>query len=89
MIEKKLVLKNRLGLHARAAAKLVHLSSGFDSRVTLVKGEDEVDGKSILGLLLLAGAKGDSILFRVDGRDEAAALSALESLVDGRFNESE
>ena len=89
MIEKTLTLKNRLGLHARAAAKLVHMAGSFESSVTLIKDGDEVDGKSILGLLLLAASKGTPLLVRVDGKDEAAALSAVEALVERRFDESE
>ncbi len=87
MIEKPLKLKNRLGLHARAAAKLVHTAAAFQARVTIAKGDNEVDGKSILGILLLAGAQGDSLLVRAEGPDEGAALSALETLVDQRFGE--
>lgn len=89
MIEETLVLKNRLGLHARAAAKLVHTATGFSSRITIEKEGDEVDGKSILGLLLLAASKGTSLVLRVDGADEAAALAAVKDLVERRFDESE
>lgn len=89
MIEKTLTLKNRLGLHARAAAKLVHTAAGFQSRITLCKDGDEVDGKSILGLLLLAASKGTPILVRADGQDESAALQAVEALVERKFDESE
>lgn len=89
MIEKTLVLKNRLGLHARAAAKLVHTTSAFEARVTLAKDGDEVDGKSILGLLLLAAAQGSALLVKVEGKDEAAALTAVQELIDRRFDESE
>lgn len=87
MIEKTLTLKNRLGLHARAAAKLVHTAAAFQAKVTLVKDGDEVDGKSILGLLLLAAGKGTPLLVRVDGADEAAALDAVRDLVDRKFDE--
>ena len=89
MIEETIVLKNRLGLHARAAAKLVHTAAGFTCRITLEKDGDEVDGKSILGLLLLAASKGTSLVLRVDGTDEKAALAAVKDLVDRRFDESE
>ena len=75
MIEKTVKLKNRLGLHARAAAKLVHTAAGFESKVTLAREGDEVDGKSILGLLLLAASQGSELLVRVDGADEQAAFS--------------
>jgi len=89
MIERTLTLKNRLGLHARAAAKLVHTAGGFTAKITLTKDGDEVDGKSILGLLLLAASKGTPLLVRADGSDEEAALRALEALVDRRFDEAE
>ncbi|MFN7987463.1 MAG: HPr family phosphocarrier protein [Thermoanaerobaculia bacterium] len=89
MIEKTVVLKNRLGLHARAAAKLVHTAAHYSARVTLSKDGEDVDGKSILGLLLLAAGKGTPILVRTDGVDEAEAMSALTDLVDRRFDESE
>jgi phosphocarrier protein HPr len=89
MIEETLTLKNRLGLHARAAAKLVHLAGSFHSRITLSKDGDEVDGKSILGLLLLAAGKGAPLKVRADGDDEKEALGALKDLVDRRFDESE
>lgn len=78
---------NRLGLHARAAAKLVQTAAGFDSRVTLVKDGDEVDAKSILGILLLAAGQGESIVVRCEGEDEEAALEAVERLIADRFHE--
>jgi phosphocarrier protein HPr len=88
VIEKELVLKNRLGLHARAAAKLVQTAGAFSARVTLRRGGDEVDAKSILGLLFLGASQGTSLVFRVDGGDEKEALAALENLIDRRFDES-
>lgn len=89
MIEKTVVLKNRLGLHARAAAKLVHTAALYSSKITLSKDGEDVDGKSILGLLLLAAGKGTPIVVRTEGDDEAEAMSALTDLVDRRFDESE
>ena len=89
MIERTVKLENRLGLHARAAAKLVHLAAGFESKVTLARDGDEVDGKSILGLLLLAASQGSEILVRVDGTDEKDAFAALQNLIDRRFDEKE
>jgi phosphocarrier protein len=89
VVEETITLKNRLGLHARAAAKLVHTAARFESKVTLTKDGDEVDGKSILGLLLLAASKGTSLLLRVDGTDEMEALAAIVDLVERRFDESE
>ncbi len=89
MFEETVTLRNRLGLHARAAAKLVHTATSFASKVTLTKDGDEVDAKSILGLLLLAASKGASLLVRVDGADESQALAAIRDLVERRFDESE
>lgn len=89
MIEETLVLQNRLGLHARAAAKLVHAAASFRCRLTLTRNGDEVDAKSILGLLLLAASKGTSLLLRADGPDEADAVAAVKDLVERRFDESE
>ncbi len=89
MIERTVRLKNRLGLHARAAAKVVHTAAGFDSKVTLARDGDEVDGKSILGLLLLAASQGSELVVRVEGTDEKDAFEALQSLIDRKFDEKE
>jgi phosphocarrier protein len=89
VIERTVKLKNRLGLHARAAAKLVHTAAGFQSKVTLARDGDEVDGKSILGLLLLAASQGSELLVRVEGTDEKDAFAALQELVDRKFDEKE
>ena len=89
MKEATLTLKNRLGLHARAAAKLVQAASSFDAKVSLSREGEEVDGKSILGLLLLAAAKGTPLLVRVEGSDEEQALAALRDLVDRKFDEAD
>lgn len=89
MREEVLTLRNRLGLHARAAAKFVHAAANFESKVTITKDGDEVDGKSILGLLLLAAGKGTPLLVRTDGPDEENALAALRDLVERRFDEAE
>ena len=87
MTESELQICNRLGLHARAAAKLVHLASGFGCRITLsVKGQ-QVDGKSILGLLLLAAAQGSMLTISCDGTDEDRALAAVGALIADRFGE--
>jgi phosphocarrier protein len=87
--EEVLTLKNRLGLHARAAAKFVHAAAAFESKITITKDGDEVDGKSILGLLLLAAGKGTPLLVRAEGPDEDRALTALRDLVDRKFDEAE
>lgn len=87
MIERQTEIVNRLGLHARAAAKLVHTAGGFQSRVTIVKDGEEVDAKSILGLLLLAAAQGSQVNIRCEGQDEEAALCAVTQLIARRFDE--
>lgn len=87
MIEREVEIVNRLGLHARAAAKLVHAASGFASQVTVVKDGEEVDAKSILGLLLLAAAQGSRIRVRADGADEEQAMEAVAGLIENRFLE--
>jgi phosphocarrier protein len=87
LIEREVEIVNRLGLHARAAAKLVHLAGRFRSDVKLLKDGEAVDGKSILGLLMLAAAQGEHIRLRTDGPDEGEAMSALEDLIARRFEE--
>lgn len=87
MIERELEIINRLGLHARAAAKLVQTTSGFKSRVTLIREGEEIDGKSILGILLLAAAQGSRMVVRTEGADEIEALDAIERLIADRFGE--
>jgi phosphocarrier protein HPr len=82
-------LVNRLGLHARAAAKFVHTASRFTAQVLVSHNDEEVNGKSILGLLLLAAPVGSKLRITADGDDEAAALAALELLIRERFGEGE
>jgi phosphocarrier protein len=78
---------NQLGMHARAAAKFVHLATRFESRVRVARDGREMDGKSIMGILLLAAARGSSIMISADGADEQAAVDALVGLVEGGFGE--
>lgn len=87
MIEKEVEIVNRLGLHARAAAKLVQVTGGYTSRVKLQKDGEEVDAKSILGVLLLAAAQGSRIIVRCDGEDEDEAMQAISDLIANRFDE--
>ncbi len=87
MIEREVEIVNRLGLHARAAAKLVHEAGRFRSAVTLIKDGEEVDAKSILGLLLLAAGQGTRVLIRCDGEDEPLAAEAITQLIADRFGE--
>ena len=77
MTERSIEIKNKLGLHARAAAKLVHTAARFKSEIKIRKGDEEVDGKSILGILLLAAGRGSVITVKADGPDEAEAVAAL------------
>jgi phosphocarrier protein len=89
MIEKQIEVVNRLGLHARAAAKLVHLAGSFRSHVTLSRDGEQVDGKSILGILLLAVPQGTRLSLRCEGDDEQRAVEALSGLFADRFGEGE
>jgi phosphocarrier protein len=89
VIAKDIEIKNKLGLHARAAAKLVHTAARFKSSIKIRKGDEEVDGKSILGILLLAAGRGSVITVRADGEDETEAVDAIEKLIDAKFDESE
>lgn len=82
-----LAILNALGLHARAAAKFVHIAGRFAAHVRVARGDREVDGKSIMGLLLLAAAQGSTIRITADGPDEADAIAALCSLVERGFDE--
>ncbi|HET7710965.1 MAG TPA: HPr family phosphocarrier protein [Thermoanaerobaculia bacterium] len=89
MIQRDLEIKNKLGLHARAAAKLVHTAAKFRSDIKVRKGDEEVDGKSILGILLLAAGKGSVVTVKADGADEREALDAVQTLIDAKFDEVE
>ena len=89
MLDKKLTIKNKLGLHARAAVKFVNLANRFSSSVKIVKDGNEIDGKSILGILTLAATQGTQVRLMVSGKDEEAALTALEELINSRFDEKE
>ena len=87
MIERELLVVNKLGLHARATAKLVQLLSGFRSFATLSAKGREVNAKSIMGVMLLAAGIGTPVLLRVDGDDEADAATAVVDLFERRFDE--
>ncbi|MCX6566867.1 MAG: HPr family phosphocarrier protein [Candidatus Aminicenantes bacterium] len=89
MIEHVVRIKNRLGLHARAAVKFVNLANRFVADVRIEKDGSDVDGKSILGILTLAATQGSEITLRLNGEDEAAALRAIVELIDSRFSEKE
>ena len=87
MLTREVEIINRLGLHARAAAKFVHLAGRFESRILVARDSHEVDGKSILGILLLAATRGTRLRITTDGPDERQAIDALASFVDERFGE--
>lgn len=87
MLERELVVSNRLGLHARATAKLVQLLSGYRCNATLTAKGREVNAKSIMGVMLLAAGQGTSVILRVDGEDEADAAAAAVDLFARNFDE--
>lgn len=86
-MEKNITIINKLGLHARAAAKLVTLASKFEADVRVRKDGKEVSGKSIMGVMMLAAAKGSEITLIANGNDAAQALTELETLINDRFGE--
>lgn len=88
MTSRELAIANPLGLHARAAAKFVHTAGGFASKIRVARGGREVDGKSIMGLLLLAASRGSTITITVDGPDELNAIAALCALVERGFDDA-
>ena len=87
MIERELTVANRLGLHARATARLVQLLSGYKCEATLSARGRQVNAKSIMGVMLLAAGNGSTVVLRVDGEDEAAAADAVAALFQRRFDE--
>jgi len=89
MTEREITISNRLGLHARAAAKFVQAASRYRARISLSRDGQNVDGKSILGILMLAAAQGSRLVLRADGPDESDAVGALVDLVDGKFGEGQ
>jgi phosphocarrier protein len=88
MISCALTITNPLGLHARAAARFVHAASGFAAQIRVARGDRVMDGKSIMGLLLLGAARGSVITLSADGPDEREALDALTALVTRGFTEA-
>lgn len=88
-ISKNIEIINKLGLHARAAAQLVQLASTFTSHIEIEKDKQRVNGKSIMGVMMLAAGKGSEITLHADGEDEEDSMSRLEELINNRFNEEE
>ncbi|MCG5513397.1 HPr family phosphocarrier protein [Ectothiorhodospira shaposhnikovii] len=89
MPSRELTIINRLGMHARAAAKFVNLASSFDASLEVEKGHRRVNGKSIMGIMMLAAGKGSTVRLVAEGDDAEAALKALEGLINDKFGEPE
>ena len=89
LVRTKVEIVNRLGLHARAAAKFVTLATGFDADIRLCRGERQVNGKSIMGVMMLAAGKGTQLEIVAEGEDAEQALAKLRELVETRFGEDE
>ena len=87
LIEKKVVIKNKLGLHARPAAMFVQIANKFDCDILVKRGSKEINGKSIMGILMLAAEKGSKILLRAEGPDSQAAVAELEKLLSGELDD--
>jgi phosphocarrier protein HPr len=87
MTSQEVTVVNQLGMHARAAAKFVHMATRYEARVKVARDRREMDGKSIMGILLLAAARGSTITISADGADEKDAVAALVALVQGGFGE--
>ncbi len=89
MNRKTIKINNRLGLHARAAAKFVQIASAFQAEINVTSANREVSGKSIMGIMMLAAGKGSEIEITTIGPDEDEAMTALENLINDRFGETE
>ena len=89
MITESITIINKLGLHARAASKLVNCASQFESEVTIGKKDNQVNAKSIMGVMMLAASKGVELEIEVDGADEQICRDALVELINNRFGENE
>lgn len=88
MPERNVTVRNKLGLHARPAAEIVKVAGKFKSHITIVRDDMEVNGKSIMGVMMLTAEKGATLVLRADGDDAVEALDAIEKLVEGKFGES-
>ena len=88
MMERTVEIVNRNGLHARPAAEIVKLSSKFNCDITIVRDDLEVNGKSIMGVMMLAAEYGSQLLLRADGTDAEDAVSAIAKLIESKFGES-
>ena len=88
-INKNIEIINKLGMHARAAAQFVQLASNFNSHIEIEKDNRRVNGKSIMGVMMLAASKGSEITLYINGEDEEESMNKLEELINNRFNEDE
>ncbi|MGD8429979.1 MAG: HPr family phosphocarrier protein [Ectothiorhodospiraceae bacterium] len=88
-VEREVTIINRLGLHARAAARFVGVASQYDCRIAVHRGDKTVNGKSIMGVMMLAAAQGTVLQLEAVGHDAEAAITALETLIANRFEEAE
>jgi phosphocarrier protein HPr len=89
MLQQEIEIVNRLGLHARASAKLTQLAGSYSSEVWMARDGRRVNAKSIMGVMMLAAAKGTTIEFEIDGPDEQAAMDAIVALINDKFGEGE
>ena len=89
MIKSSITISNKLGLHARASAKLTKLAGSFPCEIWASKGERRVNAKSIMGVMMLAAGMGSEIEIETDGPDEQEAMAALRELIDGKFGEGQ
>jgi phosphocarrier protein HPr len=89
MLNKEFTIINKLGLHARASAKFVTTASQFSSDISVARSDRQVNGKSIMGMMMLAAAKGTTIQVTVTGDDEQQAITAIETLINDYFGEGE
>ena len=89
MVERQIKLVNLLGLHARAASKLVQLAQEFAARISIVKGEQVANGKSIMSIMMLQATAGTVLELRVEGEDELVAIEAIVALIEDKFGETD
>lgn len=89
MLSENIVIINKLGLHARAAAKFVNVASRFESKIQISKDDRVVDGKSIMSVMMLAASCGTTVCIRADGYDEQDAVEAIKVLINNKFDEGE
>jgi len=87
VLEKTITIRNKLGLHARAAAKFVSHASRYGSNITVAKNNMEVNGKSIMGIMMLAASRGTELKLNIEGEDESEMLRDIETLIENNFGE--